>query len=413
MRNILRLHRAKNPHTRVITAIKSALRRSSEEDVLQELSVWGRGVGLPTPTTQELGQIITGRLHNTLTHSDATTRLATLAHSHPTTHLTPDTWLTLENLARSIGCFHASHHFTTHATTAINNTPHPPHTRFLTHLHQQNLPDATTCYNTLPPRKKHHPFWKDAGHYLWHWTSGQHGTPHHDTSTWTPLITGHHITILGPAPTQHTPPPHNTPHLTARVIMQNVLKWEASNDPFGGACDLAYANRETRNWLLENRPMEKLQQFRALSFREDGRSDKWRQLGLSTARVAHDPRALMLSGSSPNMVPLMVWDLLSVPDVTVTIAGTTFFATQQAYSPDNRRFKHSLGKNTDETGSTGGLFERCPTFARHNVVDNLSLVANLVHSGSVGIDPEGQAIVELSIPDYLHRLDELYGRERR
>jgi hypothetical protein len=195
--------------------------------------------------------------------------------------------------------------------------------------------------------------------------------------------------------------------------MQNVLAWDPELDPFGGDVELAWANRETRNWLLETRPMADLARYRALSFREDGSSTKWKTLGLPHARVALDPRRLMLSGSSPNMVPLMVWDVLSVPDVQVTVAGTTFFATKEAYSVTNRRFKHTHGMDTDETGSTGQLFERCPTFARHNVVENLSLVANLVTAGAISIDAEGQAIVDMSIPDYLLRLDELYGRERR
>ena len=46
-------------------------------------------------------------------------------------------------------------------------------------------------------------------------------------------------------------------------------------------------------------------------------------------------------------------------------------------------------------------------------MDNLSLVANLVTAGVVQIDREGQEVIDLSIPDYLERLDELYGRERR
>jgi hypothetical protein len=195
--------------------------------------------------------------------------------------------------------------------------------------------------------------------------------------------------------------------------MQNVLAWDKDADPFHGQADLGYANRETRNWLLDSRPLTELEKFVFVSFREDGQSTKWTELGIPQARVAHDPRHLMLSGSSPNMIPLMMWDALSVPDVTVTIAGTTFFATKEAYSATNRRFKHTLGAGTDETGSTGTLFERCPTFARHNVVDNLSLVANLVDGGAVQIDAEGKDIVDLSVPDYLKRLDELYGRGRR
>ena len=410
MRNLLGALKPKNPHTAIITGVKSALRNGDAETIKHTLSRFGSRIGLPTPLTKELTHIITSRLHNTLTHHDATHHLTTIATQHPTTTLPPDTWLTLENIARTIGCFHASHHFTQHATTHLTTHPHPPEKQFLAHLHTRNLTAATHTYTT------HHtktPFWLDAGHYLWHWSSHTAGAPHHTQDpTWTHLLTGHHITILGPAPTTHTPPPPTTPHHTARVIMQNVLEWDPLTDPFGGHVTLAYANRETRNWLIETGPRVELERFDAVSFREDGSSDKWKQVGVSTARVATNPHRLMLSGSSPNMVPLMMWDVLSVPDVTATIAGTTFFATREAYSVGNRRYKHPLGKDTDETGSTGALFERCPTFARHNVVDNLSLVANLVHGGAVTIDAEGQKIVDLETIEYLAVLDDLYGKDR-
>jgi len=410
MRNILRRLRPGNSHTDLITGIKTALRGDGEKDVHRLLSTAGKRIGLPGTARGELTRIITGRLNNTLTHPDATTALHTLANSLPDT-LPTDTLLTLENIARSIGCFHASHHFTQHAHHHIHHTPHPPETTFLSRLHTRNLPAATDIYNTITT--PHTPFWQDAGHYLWLWSQGLAGTPHHTTDpTWTTTLTNHHITLLGPAPTTHTPPttPH---HLVARVLMQNVLSWSKDTDPFQGQADLAYVNRETRNWLLHTQPLAELEKFLFVSFREDGNSSKWKELGLRRARVANDPRRLMLSGSSPNMIPLMVWDALSVPDVTLTIAGTTFFATKEAYSRANRRFKHTLGADTDETGSTGTLFERCPTFARHNVVDNLTLVANLVDAGVINIDSEGREVINLTIPDYLHRLDELYGRERR
>jgi hypothetical protein len=109
------------------------------------------------------------------------------------------------------------------------------------------------------------------------------------------------------------------------------------------------------------------------------------------------------------MVPLMVWDVLSVRDVTVTIAGTTFFATPTAYTADNLRFSHSDRGTSDQRGSTGELFERCRSFSHHALTQHLSFMANLVEAGAVSIDADGAEVVGLSAPEYLNRLDELYG----
>ena len=407
MRNIIRHLRGQNPHTQLITGIKSALRAGGENEVSRVLSSAGRRVGLPRPAREELSHIITGRLTNTLTHTDATNRLHTLANTLPHT-LPTDTWLTLENIARSIGCFHASHTFTTTAHHLIHTTPHPAETRFLAHLHTRNLHGATTTYTTLPPEHTHTPFWKDAAHYLWLWSNNTHGHPHHTTdTTWTNTLHGHHLTILGPAPTTHTPPP--TPHLTARVIVPGVMAWSEDSGPFGSACDLAYANSRSTKWFINNEPPESFERFRVASFR----TEKWRELGISNGRTAKNHSAfLMLSTDKTNMVPLMMWDALSVPEVTLTIAGTTFFATAAAYTPDNLRFTHTDSGTANTQGSAGGLFERCLSFSHHALTDHLSFVANLVDAGVVALDEAGHEVVKMSDEEYLSRLDDLYGVDR-
>jgi hypothetical protein len=403
MRNILRRLRPGNSHTDLITGIKTALRGDGEKDVHRLLSTAGKRIGLPGTARGELTRIITGRLNNTLTHPDATTALHTLANSLPDT-LPTDTLLTLENIARSIGCFHASHHFTQHAHHHIHHTPHPPETTFLSRLHTRNLPAATDIYNTITT--PHTPFWQDAGHYLWLWSQGLAGTPHHTTDpTWTTTLTNHHITLLGPAPTTHTPPttPH---HLVARIIVPGVMTWSDDSGPFGSACDLAYANSRSTKWFIDNESPEAFDGFRVVSFR----TDKWQRFGISNGRTAKNHSAfLMLNTDKTNMVPLMVWDALSVPDVTLTIAGTTFFATATSYTADNFRFSHGKAGRADARGSAGGLFERCLSFSHHAVADQMSFVANLVHAGAVGIDEAGWEVVNMSTEQYLKTLDELYG----
>jgi hypothetical protein len=195
--------------------------------------------------------------------------------------------------------------------------------------------------------------------------------------------------------------------------MQDVTSWDKNKDPLGGVCDLVWVSRETRNWIRERDAWDLLSGFEAVSFRVDRANQDWPELGSQNYRAAHNPSTLMVGGSSPNMMPLMMWDVMKVDGASLTIGGTTFFASQTAYTDTNRRFKHTLGRPTDETGSTGELFERCPTFARHNVTENLTLVANLAHAGAISVDTDCQRVVDLDVVDYLKELDALYGVERR
>ena len=410
-----RILRRRDPHTALITGVKSALRAGDETSIVRLLSRYGRALSLDPRFSKTLSHVLTGRVGGGLSHADASTALSDLAHQLPA--LPATTWFTLENLSRAIGCFHASHAFTTRGFHQITHTParndHDTTRHFLAHLHQRNLDAASHTWTTRQPTPHTRDFWADAGHYLWLWSRHHTGQPHWSTDpNWTTTLTGHTITILGPAPTSLTPT-HTTPHLTARVIMQDVLNWDDPTDPLSGRCELAYASRETRNWIRDNNLWSRLERFEIVSFRVDQVRQRWDELGSGNLRSAHNPRALMLGGSSPNMVPLMVWDILRFPETTLTVAGTTFFASATAYTPGNRRFKHTLGKDTDETGGTGELFERCPTFARHNVVENLTLVANLAQTGSIEVDEQCGRVISLGVEEYLSELDVLYGVDRR
>ena len=404
------LRRLLDPHTGLITGFKSALRAQDSDEMARVLFRYGRRIGLRSGQLATLQEVTTGRLTDTISHGEAGGALRELAKTLPA-NLSSTSWLTLENIARTIGCFAASHDFSqgAHRVIAQRGTTR---NRFLSSLHQRDVA-ASVEHFTSRPRGEDTSFWDQAGHYLWLWSHTEHGQPSFGKdSRFERLVSGHSVTILGPAPTSLQAEGADDESLVARVIMQEVLNWDPASDPLSGACHLAYASRETRNWLRETDSWTALQAFDAVSFRLDNSNDAFPDTVDSYLRLARDPRALMLGGSSPNMIPMMVWDVLGVPDVEVTLGGTTFFASKTAYTKGNRRLKHTTGKATDATGSTGELFERCPTFARHNVTENLTLVSNLITSGAIQADAETEAIAQMSIHDYLDTLDELYGKDR-
>lgn len=405
-----RLPRRRDPHTVVITGIKSAVRAQSRADVSELLLRHKKSLALTTPEASELAAIIKGRVDDSVSHAEASEHLIAFAHSAVSDDRTARAWFTLENLSRTIGCFLASDSFT-HGGLQKMAASSDASQAFLAHLHRRNVAEATTTWEGADQRQS--AFWQDAGHYLWLWSGGQSGEPCFSPDhQWVSLVRGTPVTILGPAPTSLSARFLASDSKVARVIMQEVLEWDASSDPLDGQCDLAYASRETRNWLRENSLWSQLSRFDQVSFRVEATGQEWAALA-PNLRSAHDPRRLMIGGSSANMIPLMVWDLLRVPEVSITVGGTTFFASQTAYTDTNRRFKHTVGKPTDATGSTGELFERCPTFARHNVTENLTLVSNLAQSGAISVDNECQRVIDLPITSYLSELDTLYGIDRR
>jgi len=402
------LRRLLDPHTGLITGVKSALRANDANQIARTISRYRGRLKLPQDTGDELIRVIAGRLNNSVSHEEASDALRAIAAGLSPQAVSSTTFSTLENLSRTIGCFAASLDFTERTHLAIEGEKSQVRL-VLSAIHRRDLEQAIDHF-------RHYWTWDDdwfdIAHYIWIWSGGISGVKASDIEPqWEELLRDKAVIILGPAETSLTKKALRKESLVARVIMQDVLSWDADSDPLGGQCDLAYASRETRNWLRETSAWDQLEQFQVTSLRVD----EGAELGSETAalRRAHDPRKLMLGGSSPNMIPLMAWDIMRVPGVSLTMGGTTFFASQEAYTEGNRRFKHTSGRATDETGSTGELFERCPTFARHNVLENLTLLANWVKEGAISADKPMTRVVALSAEDYMAELDTLYGIERR
>ena len=405
------LPRRRDPHTALITGVKAAVRGGNTARIRKELLTRRTQVGLNLSQANEMALIINARVDDTVSHDEASSRLVTLAETMSSPSVKAATWFTLENLSRTIGCFRASHGFTRRGLDALALSENPVE-RMLSAIHWRDLDAASATWPSLESLDS--AVARDAGHYLWLWSGGRSGRAQwSNDSPWSEVLEQKNIILLGPAPTSLNRRAITQDTLVGRVLMQAVSSWDGQKDPLGGQCDLVWVSRETRNWIRDNDAWHLLEPFAAVSFRVDRANQEWPELNSENYRPAHNPSTLMVGGSSPNMMPLMMWDVLKVEGVSLTVGGTTFFASQTAYTDTNRRFKHTLGRPTDETGSTGELFERCPTFARHNVTENLSLVANLAHSGAIAVDDDCRRVVELDVVDYLTELDELYGVERR
>ncbi len=399
----LRLRNAR----RLLDEVKAGIDTQSDEAVRDALARSRPVIGGPL-AARTLGDIITGRMRGQLEHSQASEEFVFLSETLAATRLHPVGWFVLENLSRAIGCFAASTAFGQHGRQRILSRP--PRTdrertaQFLAHLYERDVEGATQVWHTRTPRGDTAQFWADAGQLLWLVTSGAEGERRiAPVSAWRDLLEGRLILALGPAPTT-LGPSGLADALVARVVAPGVTSWP--DDVVGGRIDLSYANSDSAKWFVRHGERTVFDQVEFASFR----TEAWQGLGLSNARTAwHHKRLLPMPFDKTNMVPLIAWDVLHVPGVTLKIAGTTFFASATAYTPHDVRLKHERGGHTDQRGSTGMAFERCLSFSGHHLSAHHTLMGLLAQAGAISFDADGRAVVELSTEDYLTDIDRLYG----
>ena len=358
----------------------------------------------------DLADLIVARVSGSADHDDVSQGFFELASRLERSPIHSTGLFVIENLARAVGCFAASLSFGKQARHRIVNAPMQSDLQrtqvFLAHLHNQDLDRAIATWHRKTPRPHTAEFWHDAGHMLWLVTDGAAGQADLVTSgSWAETLQGRQVLALGPAPTS-LEGVDSSASLIARVVAPGVTSWPES-DAVGGRIDLSYANSDSAKWFVvqDNREV-----FDSVSF-ASFRTDVWKSMNLANGRTArHHKRLLPMPFDKTNMVPLIAWDVLHVPDVQLSIAGTTFFASQAAYTPHDVRLKQQRGRTTDQRGSTGLSFERCLSFSSHNLSAHHTLMALLAAAGRLRFDPEGQAVIDLSTHDYLSAIDRLYGQ---
>ena len=350
---------------------------------------------------KRVAEIVTGRMSDQLSHESASDAWRKLCHSLPES-TSPQIWFMLESLAQAVGCFDASADCGEKGVEGLSRS-RTPRDRFIGAIQARDVDAATEALPSLP---RGEPSRADAAHYLWLWSGGVEGEPQWSTdSDWLTLVGGASVTIVGPAPAAEGVSPVPPGSLVARVIAPGVTQWPTS-DVSEGRCDLAYANSKSTKWFIREGAVADLEKFRYLSYRTSSGD----ALGLAHSRVAFHHKALLpMPWDRTNMVPVAAWDLLHVPDAQVAIVASNFFASRTAYTANDVRFDAERNQATDQSGSTGIVFERCVSFSFHNIGAHLNVMANLAQAGSVSFDAEGSAVLAMTYRDYLKEIDELYG----
>lgn len=238
--------------------------------------------------------------------------------------------------------------------------------------------------------------------------------PQRDNGFFEAYVRGQNIIIFGPGPTDAALPSRSRDWPVARVLMPGVTNWNNDADLADGRVDIQYANGETQSWLAELSPSELRRTVATVRFttlRSD--NNQAGALRSSHAGIRSALRWPRFIDGSPNMVPIMLWDLLLSGAQSVFVTGASFFLGSQPYRADHLRYDATIASRTNVFGSRGPEFDRCYSIAKHNPLANLRFARSLWGSQRVQGDSHFQRAVGLSDTGYLAELDALYGAVRR
>lgn len=227
------------------------------------------------------------------------------------------------------------------------------------------------------------------------------------------IVSGSGVVLYGPAPALGPLPTAVSPRRVARVLMPGVARWDSADDLVGGRVDVVYANKETAEWLAAltmDYQREILNTCSLLTIRPTETPLPLSPLLRGEARIATTPPGYVYG--FPNMIPIMVLDILINAPSSLHITGVTFFVGERAYRGDSLRISQSQTARVDQHGSTGRMFEQCLMLGRHEPLENRRFVANLWSRGLITGDALFTTAVSSSDSDYLEALDDNYGIAR-
>ena len=223
---------------------------------------------------------------------------------------------------------------------------------------------------------------------------------------WMEAASGRNFVVYGPGETRTEQDLISDNQLVVRIAGPGSFHWAGNSDLARGRADVVYMNPETMTSIMEQGgdSVEILKSYPFVCVKR-GQSSL-----LPNSRRIDAGARLFLRGH-PNMVPLIVLDLIKVPGSRIHVIGSDFFASAIAYRDDSRRVTPG-GLRQTQQGSSGNLYDRCTLFASHNVFQNRRLISNLVHAGRVSGDRSFMEACLMSDQEYARRLDLFYGQDR-
>jgi hypothetical protein len=226
-----------------------------------------------------------------------------------------------------------------------------------------------------------------------------------DVSDWNLWLDGASCVVFGPGAVGNYENLDQGESKVFRSAAPGSYSWDQSSDLFAGRVDGVYLTPENLSYLMnDTESRRKLQAYNWVLVKKSSK------IGLENLRIVDNRAWLFLTGHI-NIVPLATLDLVASGASGVYILASDFFASGNNYRVDSlRRFDNVT--RIDSTGSYGGEFDRCGTFASHNLLENRQLVKNLVNANKVTGDEFFLDAIDMSEAEYATRLDSLYGSTR-
>jgi hypothetical protein len=360
-----------------------------------------------------------------LTHSVATSLLGTLLSETPPRGLLWDDYLELSRQAMRVGLYRASLGCQQAGWSLLDRSMRTEsdtvtsifHLKAL--IHQGRLEEASNRAQSLV-RQRLVPTVRaeldDLRWYLVQCGYGEESMSFHEGEDslerkWLARISGSNVLVYGPGATQNLSSAIPL-FLVARIMGPSVYRWDSDDDLVGNRTDMVYSAPENLSQGFASGSEDFRREVSALPFICVKRGGRFLP---PNARSVKGFGSLFQRGH-PNMVPLIVLDVLASSGIPHVI-GSDFFTSTVAYRESDRRAVGwgssavSAAKQSAQ-GSAGGDFDRSSLMSSHNSIENWALVQNLHRAGRVSGDQSFEAVMKHNLSQLMEIYDQAIGSLR-
>lgn len=349
-------------------------------------------------------------------HGDVTDAITNAVAQAEPIHLDIATWLALRGLAIRHGLFAASNAFRTRAVAVARTEAADPAadprtlaTGVRAAVDDARLDEAFELRSRISDREESN-IWLGGVDELLRILDPDASRA--VTADWGGLLNGRSVAIAGPAPSGEKAGVRIDDHdLVVRIEYRGAEHLPDATEA-GARTDVSYYNAQGGRALVHRKLDHVLRELRMAVFK---RHDHVVIAPPGHGRGAHTPRDVFIAGT-PNMLPIMLFDLLVTGAAPPSIFHANFFHADAPYHPGYRDGMVDQRGNiapVDEWMSRGRMLEKCREMSRHDPLSQLHFVRNLWRAGLVRPDDACAAVLGMDDDDYLAGIDRFWGRPAR